>query len=113
MELIYKNIGDVVSLNFKGRLDASSAAQAEQAVQEFLGSGGRKLLIDLTGLEYISSAGLRVILIASKGIKRNSGKLALCGLAGNVRDVLDISGLAALFSVAEGEREAVALLAGD
>jgi len=113
MELVQKDIADVVSLNFRGRLDASTAAQAEEAVRGFLGSGGRKLLINLTGLEYISSAGLRVLLIASKGIKANAGKLALCGLSGNVKEVMDISGLTGLFIVAEGEREAAALLAGD
>ena len=110
MEILKDEISGVVRLAFKGRLDASSAPVAEGAVQEFLASAGKKLLIDLTGLEYISSAGLRVLLIASKGVKGKDGKLALCGLKGNVKEVLDISGLTALFLIADTPADAAARL---
>ena len=89
-----------VSLAFKGRLDTSSAIQAEQAVRGSLGAGDKNLILDLTDMDYISSAGLRVLLLANKYLKQKAGDLALCGLQPNVLEVLNISGFTPLFLIA-------------
>jgi anti-anti-sigma factor len=110
MDIIKNESVNVVTLAFKGRLDAASAPQAETAVKEFLGSGKTSLLLDLSGLEYISSAGLRVLLLANKALKQKSGALALCGVKGTVQEVLDVSGFTALFKVAASATEALSEL---
>ncbi|MCX5796083.1 MAG: STAS domain-containing protein [Elusimicrobia bacterium] len=112
MELIRKETAEVVSLAIRGRLDASSAAQAEQVVADFLRGSGKKLILDLTELDYISSAGLRVLLMADKGLQQKSGALALCGLKPNVKEVLDVSGFTALFRIAATAEQALAALGG-
>jgi anti-anti-sigma factor len=111
MDISSKEVSDVVSIGFSGRLDANSAPEAEKAIESFLSSGKKKLVLDLGGLEYISSAGLRVLLIANKGVKQKSGKMALSGLKGNVKEVVEVSGLSPLFTIHETAKDALASLA--
>ncbi|MBS0396303.1 MAG: STAS domain-containing protein [Proteobacteria bacterium] len=83
-----------------GRLDfaASTAFQAE--VERVLAAGGPgALLLDCAGLDYVSSAGLRVFLIAAKGCQRGGRVLALCALQPAVREVFDLSGFSRLFAI--------------
>jgi len=111
MELTKTGLPDgVVTLALKGRLDAGTSAQAEAAIQDFLGAGGGKLILDLAGLDYISSAGLRVLLVANKAMRRKAGALALCGAQGNVREVLEVSGFTTLFLMADTPEQALAAL---
>ena len=107
MDIIKNESADIVTLAFKGRLDAASAAQAESAVQEFLKTGKTKLLLDLSELDYISSAGLRVLLFVSKALKQKSGTLVLCGIKGNVQEVLDVSGFTEIFKICASVAEAL------
>ena len=70
----------------------------------------QKLLIDLSDLEYISSAGLRALLVTAKRIRKESGKMCLCGLKENVMEVFEISGFSAIFDSAVTEEEALSIL---
>ena len=82
---------DILSIN--GRLDALNSSILEEKVNPLTKSDKTSSLIfDLAGLEYISSAGLRVILKTAKDCKNTSKKLFLCGLTDNVSDVFKISG---------------------
>ena len=63
------------------------------------GSGERHVVIDLAQLDYISSAGLRVIVLAGKRLSAANGKMALCSLKDRVREVFDIAGLSSIFSI--------------
>jgi len=111
METVRIDSGDVTAIAFTGRLDAGTAAQAEEAVRAFLRQSDRgKLIIDLSGLDYISSAGLRVLIVAGKGVLQRGGRLALCGVRGNVREVLTVTGLGMLFDIAENRDQALGRL---
>ena len=107
MEIVKNENNDVVSLSFKGRLDAVSAPDAEKEVNAVLSAGSNQLLISLKDLEYISSAGLRVLLVAAKGIRSSNGKIILCSLSDNVKEVFEISGFSSIFNIVDSEEEAL------
>ena len=69
--------------------------------------GEHKWVLDMAGVEYISSAGLRVVLLLAKRLKQNSGHLVLCGLQPHVHEVFDISGFLAILDVADSRDAAL------
>jgi anti-anti-sigma factor len=91
-----------------GRLDSGSAPDFETQVLEALLGGSTRVVLDLSALEYVSSAGLRVILLAGKKLRGNGGRLLLAGLRSNVREVFDMSGFLQLFPVLPTVDEALA-----
>jgi anti-anti-sigma factor len=84
--------GAVLILKMKGRLDAISSPGAEKKVFECINSGEVNLLLDFEGIDYLSSAGMRMLLSTTKKLKGLSGKLVLCNVNQNVMDVLKMSG---------------------
>ncbi len=90
---------DATVLRPVGRLDSASSPEFEIQVLETLQSGAQRVVLDMSALEYVSSAGLRVILLAGKRLKSAGGRLALAGLRENVRDVFEMSGFLTLFPV--------------
>ncbi|MFA7229922.1 MAG: STAS domain-containing protein [Victivallaceae bacterium] len=89
----------IVSLVISGRLDAVSAVDADKEFSKVLDDGHDRLLIDLSGLEYISSAGLRVLLVVAKRMQQKGGKVVLCLLTPNVKEVFEISGFSSIFKI--------------
>lgn len=90
----------IVHVVFVGRLDAVSSEGAEAAIMKAIAPKGR-YLYDLTSLDYISSAGLRVLLATTKAIERREGRFVMCAPNDNVRHILNISGFASLFPMAD------------
>jgi anti-sigma B factor antagonist len=96
MEIAVTNDSDIFIFSIKGRLDAVSVPQLEERLNQWFEQSGTKLVFDLDGLDYISSAGLRVFLTTAKKIKARNGKLCMARLRENVKDVFTISGFIAL-----------------
>lgn len=101
----------IVSFIFEGRLDAVSSEEAEPLMMAAIREKGR-YLYDLSSLDYISSAGLRVLLATSKAIQRKEGRFVMCAPNDNVRHILNISGFASLFPLADTLEEGRRKLAG-
>ena len=81
----------------KGRVDSNTSSALETSV---LGHAREaRLLVDLSGVEYISSAGLRVFLMLARKVKEAGGRLVLCSMGASVRQVFDLAGFTALFAV--------------
>lgn len=99
MKLEIEKRDDVLILHLAGRLDSSSSPELERQVTEQVENGAHRLVFDLGALDYISSAGLRVILLAGKKLRGVKGKLVLVGLRDMVREVFDMSGFMTLFAV--------------
>lgn len=78
-------------------MDAVTAPNFEKECTSWIGKEEKKVVVDLSGLEYISSAGLRSILIMGKQLKAKGGALVFTGMCGMVKEVFDISGFATLF----------------
>jgi anti-anti-sigma factor len=89
-----------VTLALSGRLDGLSSPELEQQVAALLAFGIRTLVFDLSALEYVSSAGLRVFIIAAKKLKASGGVAQFTSLTPAVHDVFHISGLLTAFGVA-------------
>jgi anti-sigma B factor antagonist len=109
MEIAQERDGEVIVVKLSGRLDSSTAKPAEDGLAAaIVGAEGPRVVIDLTGLAYISSAGLRVLLLTNKKIKNAGGRLALCGVAASVREVFSISGFDTILSLQPGRSAAIA-----
>jgi anti-anti-sigma factor len=101
MEINHKEENGIVFLAFKGRLDGTSAVEAEETVNTIFKGENNRLLFDFEFLEYLSSAGLRVVLGAAKEIKRRDGKFVLCALNSYVKEVFEVSGFGAIIPIAD------------
>jgi anti-anti-sigma factor len=95
-----------------GRLDNTTAAAFEAAVKSATGAGATRLLIDFSEVPYISSGGLRVILVAAKTLAAKGGRLALCSLNPRVAEIIEMSGFASFsnLSIHPGRAAAEAAL---
>ena len=101
MEISQKEENGIVFIAIKGRLDADSSPEAEQVVKDVLKGQTSRLLFDLGNLEYLSSAGLRVLLSAAKEMRRKEGKIVLCALNEFVKEIFEVSGFQSLIPIAE------------
>lgn len=108
MELRQEDVGMVAVVAIAGRIDSSTSAQLLQVLKETIAAGKSRLVLDLTATQFLSSAGLRVLLVTAKQIEKASGRLVLHGLSGRVRDVLDVSGFLSELRVCGDRTEAVA-----
>lgn len=106
MDIQSKAGNGFTTLAINGRLDAVTATAAEADINKVIESGVSHLVLNLTGLDYVSSAGLRVLLVTAKKMSRQNGKIVLCGLQDAVREVFTISGFLSIFPVAADEAEA-------
>jgi anti-sigma B factor antagonist len=99
MEITERRAGDVVTLSLSGRLDATTAKTFEARILAQIESGDRRFIVDLAQLDYISSAGLRVLVLAGKRLDGGRGRIVLCSLKNPVREVFDIVGFSSTFPV--------------
>jgi anti-sigma B factor antagonist len=101
--------GDALLVAAAGRLDSNSAPALE-AVLPARAQANAKLVLDLSDVPYVSSAGLRVLLMGAKAARANGHKLVLAGLSPSVREVFDISGFTSIFAIEPDVDSALATL---
>ena len=99
MEIIPKKHGEKSIACIKGRLDASSAPVFEKELLGLVDTGEHSIILDFSGLDYISSAGLRSILIVAKRIRSENGELSVAVLNEEVKQVFDVSGFSSILPV--------------
>jgi anti-anti-sigma factor len=107
MELTNARIGNVMVVTLVGRLDSSTAQAAEERFRQVLAGGALQLAIDMTKLVYISSAGLRILLVIAKRLQQIKGRVVLFGLVPNVREIFSISGFDKIFAIAADANSAL------
>jgi anti-anti-sigma factor len=93
-------------VRLEGRLDAITSAQLEEEISQLLASKKTKIMIDFCGVDYLSSAGLRVILSATKRVKNSSGRLAIFSIHEEVREIITMAGFDKLIAIYNTEDEA-------
>ncbi len=108
MEIQTQQSGNVLVVAVGGRLDAVTAPDYETKIRSLIDGGHHKLVIDFARLEYISSAGLRGLLLTAKLLKAQNGQVCLANPDGNVKSVFDMSGFSALFKMADSLDAALA-----
>lgn len=99
MEIRESDHGGTLVVMLSGRLDSTTAPEFERHIIGRIESGRNEVVIDFGALEFISSAGLRVMLMAAKRVKAGDGRLSLCALNANIAKVFEISGFLAIFAI--------------
>jgi anti-sigma B factor antagonist len=107
MEIAEQKKGSVVVLALTGRLDAGTAGKLEEKLVGLIDAGNRSFVLDFMSLDYISSAGLRVLLMAAKKLKSLNGRIVLSSLKAHIREVFDIAGFSAIFPTYDQQDAAV------
>ena len=107
MEIDIKEMNEIQILSVKGSIDADTASEFDQSLEKQISGGRDRIILDLSQLEYISSAGLRVIMKAAKKMEITGGEMAIVGLRGVGQEVFKVSGFYSLFNIYDSEEEAV------
>ena len=95
-----------------GRVDSSNAAVFQDELTAATDGDEHSVILDLGGLSYISSAGLRVILLVAKSLQTQGGRLAVCAPSEPIREIFEISGFSQIIPVHSSEDEAIAAFNG-
>lgn len=108
MDISEDRKADAVILALSGKLDATTAKAFENRIVTVIDSGaGQRLVVDLAQLDYVSSSGLRVFLLAAKRLQATNGNITLCGLQDQIRQVFDLSGFSSIISIYGSRDEAI------
>ena len=103
MNISTRKIGEIFAIDIEGKLDTTTSTPALQELLQYLEYSPDKVLISLAPLEFVSSAGLRVILRVAKHVRGYKGQLKVSGAHGVVKEVLEISGFDSLLDLYEEE----------
>ena len=107
MPLSIESTDNAHIIALQGQINSANAATVETEVLAVLQKGAKNVLLNMTELSYISSAGLRVVLVLAKRLKQAGGKLVIYGMQPHVREVFDISGFLAILNVTGTRAEAL------
>jgi len=107
LEVINKEVNDVVVVDLVGNLDTNTAPDAETNINSHLEAGVKKMIINLGQTKYVSSAGLRVFLATAKKMTASGGAVKLCAANEVVQEILDISGFSSILDVRGSEEDAL------
>jgi anti-anti-sigma factor len=110
MEVKEQSVAEATFLAISGRLDSETAREFETTLTATLDRGVRALALDLSGLEYVSSAGLRLLLVAAKRTKAEAAPFTVFGLQPQVAKVLEVSGFAKILPITADRERALAAL---
>lgn len=114
MECKVRTLANVVLIEIAGRIDHGTAPAFGSALLPHVeGCTGetKKLLLDLGAVNYMSSAGLRVLMIAAKGCRKQSGKMVLAGLQPTIKEIFKIGRFDMVLESFASVREALAAIA--
>ncbi len=101
MEIKQQKRDNVSILELIGRLDANTAGQLEKTLIPMIESGEKSIILDFSNLEYISSAGLRILLLAAKMQKKSQGKIILCAMKDFIKEIFEIAGFTPIFTICD------------
>ncbi len=99
---------DVVRIN--GRLDALTAMYLEKALDDLRGGGRHQLLMDFANVDYLSSAGMRVLLATAKKLKKKGGKCLFCSINDDVMEMIKMAGFEQILAIYLTEEDALAAI---
>jgi len=111
MHISIEQNDDVAVVYASGEIDAATCGKLEESLNKLIGEGQTAILLDLQEVPYISSAGLRVILIATKRMY-GSGAFSLCRLQDSVRGMLEVAGFRHFMNIYEDMEIAKTALSG-
>ncbi len=110
LKIAQSRSGEVCVVALTGRIDNSTAGQVQGELASLLEAGEKRVLVDMAGVSYLTSAAVRVLLVATSRAERNAARLALCGVTGHVRDLFELGGLVDSFTILGSRDDALARL---
>lgn len=109
MDISSEQHGDIVVLRASGRVDAVAAPQLEAKIQSFIDAGHKRLLLNFSNVDYLSSAGMRLFLSVTKKLEAlGEGRLVICSLSEEVMEVIKMAGFHQILHLAGTEEQALA-----
>jgi len=111
MQIVEQQQDGVVVIAPAGRIDTTTVGVLDGRLTPLLAVARPRIVVDFSGVDYISSAGLRILLVAARRVQQAGGGLALCGMGDSVRQVFQLAGFVPLFTIRETRAEAVTQIA--
>lgn len=112
MTVALETEGNARIIVLKGKLDSANAPEAEKLMLGALAGGTGAVVLDMADLDYLSSAGLRVVLMAAKRLKSSGGHFALCSVRPAILEILDIAGFTSILTLCPDRAAALAAVGG-
>jgi anti-sigma B factor antagonist len=109
MKVTITEQGEVAVVEVSGDIDSKTAPEFERSAKAAMDMS-KKIAIDLTAVEFMSSAGLRVLLMVYRNIKAQSGKVVLVGVSEDIQDVMSTTGFINFFTIVEKLDEGISTL---
>jgi anti-sigma B factor antagonist len=110
MEIIETKEKDISVFKLNGRLDSNTSPSLEKQLAGAMEDGAKNMIIDFADLDYISSAGLRIILKTTKDLRRSDGDIVLCAMQDYVKEVFEIAGFDSFLPIVPSLNDALAKL---
>jgi anti-sigma B factor antagonist len=107
MQIQTSELKRVTLFEISGRIDSTNAVELGDALTIAIDAGRSQIVLDLSNVEYMSSAGLRELVTALKKVKKGTGDLRLASPSDRVREVLELAGLDSIFEIYASQVEAV------
>ena len=107
MDITEGRRGSILVFGVTGRLDATTSKMLEEKLLATIDTGERQLVVDFSHLDYISSSGLRLLLLVAKRLSSVNGKIVFCCMQDYVRQVFDMAGFSSIFSIFNSQEDAI------
>jgi anti-anti-sigma factor len=108
LDLEAREENGVTVVEVEGKMTTTTSPEAEAYLSELLAEGTNQIVLNLEGVDFIASTGLRVILATGKKLMASEGKMVICSLNPTVAEVFRMSGFSQMFAVCDTEDEALA-----
>jgi anti-sigma B factor antagonist len=112
MDITHVKEDEISIITINGRLDADTAPVAEKTIKKILEGNCLRMLFDFSALDYLGSGGLRVILGATKELRRKQGQVVLCCLSNFVKEIFLVSGLNSAIPITDSFESGIEHLGG-
>lgn len=107
MEIYEKKAESCIIVGIIGRLDTTNYGILENKMKELIDNKQIRILVDCSKMDYVSSSGLRILLMTLKSITQANGKFVLCELQENIKEIFEISGFNSIFEICPTQSDAL------
>jgi anti-anti-sigma factor len=107
MNITSKTVDSVTVVHLEGNLDTNTSVEAQENLNKLIDEGASKVLVNFEKVDFVSSAGLRILLATAKRLSGTGGNLRITNLNETVNEVFEISGFSTILSVFPTEEEGV------
>ena len=106
LEMELTGTDDIAVLKLAGQIDSYTAEEISKIIETHINNGNFKVIVDLTNVDYLDSAGLSALINAKTKLGKHTGDLRIVGLKGKAKEVFDLAGLTELFNLFESREKA-------